>query len=277
MPMTNFTYKGGDFIIQNDRQKGLEATYLDLFTQTPEGKKWLNENRITNTISGESPDFILETSTGKNIGLEITKLIIETSKFHATSTLQTIASQVCQYFKKEKGIALSLIIEIYDERKFSPNWKDHLSYHYNPGFNRLDVSKKKIKDTIIATISKEDISTLGLKKEWIDIPPHKFVVTYSRMYEPHISYHVNNEGICKEDPFDELQEAINRKNEKYATYKMKCDKCDLLVVSDGSSLGSFANFSNKVNSHTFLSSFKNVYLLDLDSNDVKSIKLKIFQ
>ncbi len=274
--MTNLTYKGGNFIIQDDGQKGLEATYLNFFAQTSEGEKWLNKNCITNIISGESPDFILETSTGENIGLEITNLIIKTDKFHATSTLQTIASQVCQHFKREKGIALTLIIDIYDERKFSLNWKDHLSYHYNPGFNSLDVSKKKIKDTIIATISKEDLSMLGHKKEWIDIPPHKFIVTYSRMHEPHISYHVNNEGMCKDDPFDELQEAINRKNEKYTTYKTKCDECYLLVVSDGSSLGSFANFSNNVNFHKFLSSFKNVYLLDLDRSDVKSIKLKIF-
>ncbi len=188
--------------------------------------------------------------------------------------MQTIAKQVCQHFKKEKGIALSLVIDIWDERKWNyRNKKEYLDYIYNPGFERLEVSKKKIKDAILAAISKEDIPALGLKKESIEIGPHVLTITYDRMYEPHTSHHVNNQGMCKEDPFEELQETINSKNKKYTAYKTKCDECNLLVVSVGSRLGSCVNFSNKINSHTFSSSFKNVYLLDLGMGDIKAIKL----
>jgi hypothetical protein len=273
--MTNLIRKGGKFIIQNDGQKGSEATCLDFFMQTLEGKKWLHRHNIVNKISEESPDFIFETSTGKTIGLEITNLVIKTDKYHATATLNTIASQVCQHFKKEKDIALSLLIEIYDERKRS--WrtkKEYLDYIYNPGFDRLDVPKKKIKDAIIAAISKEDVPIWGLRKEWIDLSPHKFVITYDRMHEPHTSHHVNNAGMCKQDPFEELQDTINSKNEKYAAYKTRCDECDLLVVSDDGSTGNFAFFTDKIKSYRFISSFKNVYLLDLGMSSAKTIKLK---
>ena len=275
--MKNLIHKCGKYIIQENGKKSLEITYLDFFKQTSEGEKWLKKNKITKTIPRESPDFIFETSIEKTIGLEITNLVLKTDKFHATSTLQTIAKQVCQHFRKEKDIALSLIIDVWDERKWCyKTKKEYLDYIYNPGFNSLELPKKKIKEAIIAVISKKDISAWGHKKEWIELTPHKFIITYSRMYEPHISYHVNNAGMCKEDPFGELQEAINKKNEKYDEYKTKCDECDLLVVSDGNSLGSFVNFSNKINSQKFLSSFKNVYLLDLERSDIKSIKLKIF-
>jgi len=271
--MTNFTHKGGRFIVQGDRKKGSESTYLNFFIQTFEGKKWLDKNNITKATPEESPDFIFETSTGKTIGLEITELFLKTDKFQATSTLQTIAKQVCRHFKKEKGIALSLIIDIWDERKWNANWSDHIDYRNNPGFERLEVPKKKIKDAIIAAISKEDIPAFGHNKLWIELPPHKFIIDCNRMHEPHTSTFVNNAGMSEEDPFEELQEGINGKNEKYATYKTRCDECDLLVISDGSSRGSYVNFSNKINSHKFFSSFKNVYLLDFGMDGAKTIKL----
>ncbi|MDR1942821.1 MAG: hypothetical protein LBQ04_01695 [Endomicrobium sp.] len=72
-----------------------------------------------------------------------------------------------------------------------------------------------IKNAIIAEISKEDVPPYGLIKKWIELPPHKFIVTVDRFFEPYTSVHINNSGMLKENPFDELQDVINSKNEKY--------------------------------------------------------------
>lgn len=49
--MTEFVHKGGQFIIQDDGQKGLEATYLVLFTRNNLGAEWMKENGITTKMS----------------------------------------------------------------------------------------------------------------------------------------------------------------------------------------------------------------------------------
>ena len=268
-------YKAGKFRIQEDGQKGIENTYLSIFMETDIGKKLIAKNNIVNKVPNETPDFLFKTSAGKTIGLEITNIIAKTDKYYATAALQRIANKICQHFKKENGVALSILIDIYDERRLSPKWSDHISYRYDPGFKRLEVSEKNIKDAIIADISKEDFSKLWHRKIWIDLPPHQFIVNYDKMHEPYTSAHVNNSGMCIEDPFLDLQNTINDKNNKYKKYIEKCDECHLLVVSDDSSTGNFTIFSNKINSYEFVSAFKKTYLLDLGSHfNIKIIKLK---
>jgi hypothetical protein len=43
---------------------------------------------------------------------------------------------------------------------------------------------------------------------------------------------VNNEGICKEDPFAELQDIINNKSKKYKKYTENTEKCDECTLLD---------------------------------------------
>lgn len=271
--------KGGRFIIQDNSKKGLEATYLALFTCTEEGKEWLTKNKISTKISNESPDFTFETSNGKTIGLEIVNFIFKSTKYHAnkhdvTSKLITISNQICQHFKKEKDIALSLLIDFWDKRKWcARTYKEMMEASYDPGFRHLEATNKEIKEALINSISQLDIKPNGLEKTHIEIGSQIFNITVTRWDEPHTSVHINNAGIVKEDPFEELQTLINTKNKKYETYKKKCKECYLLVVSDDSSTGNFCSFSNKTKSHKFISTFKNVYLLNLGF-DTKIIKLK---
>lgn len=270
---SSLVYKGGKLIIQEDGQKGLENTYLNFFMETEAWKEWCDKNKATKIIPGESPDFVFETSNGKNIGLEITNLIVKTKWRRATAALQNIANQVCQHFKKEKGIALSIIIDIYDERKFSARSQDIISYRYDPGFKRLDASKKDIKNAVIKVLSEEVIKPWDVTKKWIKIGFQMFVVTADRMNESYTSAHVNNSGICTEDPFEELQNTINAKNTKYEIYKSKCDECDLLVVFDDST-GNYAFFTHKISSYEFVSLFRNVYLLNLGNRTSTKLRTK---
>lgn len=158
----SFIHKGGKFIIQAYGQKGKENTYINFFMESEAGKEWYDKNKIISKAYCESPDFIFKTSTSKTIGLEISNLLFVKNK--AQLVLLSIANKICQYFKKEKGIALSILINIYDERKLSHFYQEHLNYLYDPGFKHLEVSEKKIKDTFMAEISKEDIPKFGLRK-----------------------------------------------------------------------------------------------------------------
>jgi hypothetical protein len=275
--MTELAWKGGKRIIKADGQDGLEATYLLLFKDTKEGKDWFYKNKITKTTKEESPDYIFETEGGKNIGLEITNLVIKTDKQQATVALRTIANQVCQHFKKEKGIALCILIDFWDKRKWcARTYKEMMAAAYDPGFRHLEATNKEIKTAIINVLSQQDIKPMGLVKTHIEIGSQIFNITATRWDEPHTEASVNNQGACVEDPFEELQAAITAKNNKFDKYKNKCDECDLLVVVDSDSNGNFVCFSNKIKSHKFESAFRNVYLFDLNpwDDDRKMTKLK---
>ena len=118
--MTNVTHKGGKYFLQEDSKKGEESTFISLFLESEAGKNWLIKEKIIDIKpkENESPDYLFTNSQEENIGIEVTKLLIKTDKFQATARLNTIADKVVQYFKKEKNIALSVLIDVYDERKF---------------------------------------------------------------------------------------------------------------------------------------------------------------
>lgn len=274
---TSLIHKSDNAIIQ----KNLENTHFSFFKETKLGQEWHRINEIVKKLDSLHPDFIFETLTGKTVGLELTNLIVQSNKYYidkheATARLEEIGNKVCQYFKEEKGISLSLIIDIYDPRKWSPKWKDHIEACYDPGFRHINASNRDIKNAIIEALSEKPIPSFGIVKKWIDIGNQKFCITADRMYEPNTSVRVSNGGVCKDDPFEELQITINNKNAKYVTYKNNCDECDLLVVSDDGSTGNFANFTYKLETHKFTSLFRNVFLLDLGFNNIKVTKLITF-
>ncbi len=267
--MSEVVHKGGQFIIQEDSQKGKEATYLALFARHKIGIKWAEDNGITTKKSCECPDFIFEVPDRPTIGLEIVNFICDNDKNKATMRLERAAKKVVGYFK-QKGIPLSLVIDVYDPRENSIKWKDLVDAYNNPGFDRINASVEELKDSFISALESEGIKDFGVTKKWVDLNGQTFIVCASRMHEPNTSYHVNNMGVCIDDPFDELQETIDSKNMKFESYKKNCDECDLLVVVDNV----FVHFSEKLQKHEFKSVFRNVYLLDV-SFDCKVTKLKL--
>lgn len=267
--MTEFVHKGGQFTIQDEGQKGEEATYLALFARHKLGEKWMQENGITTKTPCECPDFIFKVLNRPTIGLEIVKFVYNSAKNNATMRLERVAKKVVGHFK-QKGIILSLLIDVYDPRKWSTKRSDHLDACYNPGFDHLNASDEELKDAFISALESEEIKQWGITKRWVDVAGQTFIVNGSLMHEPHTSAYVNNMGQCVEDPFEEIQQTIDNKNKKVASYKANCDECDLLVVVDGG----FIHLSDKLQKHKFKSVFRNVYLMDL-SFGCKVTKLKI--
>lgn len=269
--MTEFVHKGGHFIIQDDGQKGMEATYLALFTRNNLGEEWMKENGITTKISSECPDFLFKVPNNKIIGLEIVNINLPSENFKATARLNTIGRKVIAHFK-EKGIPLSIIIDVYDSREDSLSLKDNVDYWRKPGFSILIGTDTEIKTAFILQLEKQGIPDFGVTKAWVSIKGQRFIVTATRMHEPHTSCHVNNMFRCIENPFELLQNTINIKNKKYESYLKNCDECDLLVVSDDPQL----NFTRDINKKNFESEFRNIYLLDL-CNGSNVFKLNLYK
>lgn len=269
--MTEFIHKGGRFIIQDDGQKGLEATYLALFTRHPIGEQWMNDNQITTKLCRECPDFLFKVPDNKIIGLELVNVVVPNNKFKATARLNTIGKKIIGYFK-DKNVPLSIVIDIKDPREYSVDPKDMFGRWYDPGVDHLTGTDKEIKEAIIAQLEKQGIPKWGVTKAWVEVKGQTFVVTASRMHEPHAACHVNNSCKCVENPITAIQQAIDSKNKKYDSYMKNCDVCDLLVISDDHQLV----FDETIEKHKFKSNFRNVYLFDL-SGDTKVYCLQTYK
>jgi len=188
-----------------------------LFARSKIGEEWIQDNGITTKKSCECPDFIFDVSEQTTVCLEIVNCVHKNDKNTATMRLERIAKKVVGYFK-QKGIPLSLVIDVYDPRKWSLKWSEHLDACYNPGFDYLNASDEELRKAFIYAVNLEEIKTLGITKKWVDVKGQKFVITGSQMHTPHSSCHVNNMGRCIEDPFDEIQHTINYKNINLSRY-----------------------------------------------------------
>ena len=267
--MTEIVHKGGRFIIQDEGQKGTEATYLALFTRDKVGEQWMHDNGITIKKSCERPDFIFEVPGRPTIGLEIVNFILPSDKNSATMRLERIAKKIVARFK-QKGAPLSVLINVFDPREWSAKLSDNMDACANPGFDHLNASDEELKKAFISVLNLDEINKLGLVKKWIDVKGQTFSITASKMHAPHTHYHVNNMGRCIEDPFDEIQKRIDGKNKKFQSYKANCDECDLLIVVDGG----FVHLDDELKTHRFESVFRNVFFMDLPFGG-KVIKLNI--
>lgn len=262
-------HSGRLFLVENTK-KGREKYYLARFLESEQGKQWIERYHvdIKSKISSERPDFIFTTKNGDKIGLELTSFVLKDStskqKSHAENikALYRVGNKVVEYFLQKKNIPLSLLIEYYDERKWSPNWKKHLEYCYNPTTPIFDIDFEKFKEVIIQRIESKGVPNWGVNKEYIEIGEYAFMVTFDKFYEPYTNVRVNSIGLCAEDPYAQLQQEIDKKNHKYDSYRKQCDECHLLVISEDSSTGNCVEFSAKTLKRKYKSAFPAVYLMD---------------
>lgn len=271
--MTEVVHKGGRFIIQDEGKKGTESTYLALFTRDKVGEQWMRDNGVTTKkhcdIPDPIPDFTFEVPGRPTIGLEVVNFIQPSDKNSATMRLERIAKKIVAHFK-QKGVPLTLLINVVDPRELSAKWSDHLDACANPGFDHLNASDDELKNAFLSALDPETIPEFGIVKKSITVNGQTFVLNASQMHAPHTHYHVNNMGRCTEDPFDEIQKRIDGKNKKFQSYKANCDECDLLIVVDGG----FVHLDDELKTHRFESVFRNVFFMDL-SFGCKVIKLNI--
>lgn len=258
-----------------------ERKFVNIFLDSPIGKKWIKKNRIhkSSLQKSEEPDFLFETEDNKIIGIEITKLIVPNENTKATQQLITIGNQARIYFQKKYKFSISLIIDKYDKRKWSTSFSDMLSAAYAPGFWE-NPSPKKIKATLIEELDRnyENIkkNTFHFAKFWINIEGELFRITAHasiNYFSGEYNTIVNNVQYCIENPFEKLQSEINKKNKKTEKYLKKCTKCVLLVIIPDVQEGCSCQFFG-LEKFPFETKFTEIFLYDSPSKQIFSLKLK---
>lgn len=255
---------------KNEIKTTEEKEFLDKFLNTKVGKNWCIENSIIKIIKNEAPDFLLKNNNNETLALEITQFITENKNLHYSQALTRICNQLCIEMKEKYNIEISIIIDKYDKRKFSPYLNDYIDLAYTPGFSELpakNVFKNKLREIIKANINK--LVKIALVQEWIQINNEYYkisVQTFPSITSGKYDCHVNNAGEIKFNPYEELQDCINKKNKKVDKYKKDNNKCYLLIIVTDSKIGNYCSFTEELFEYNFISDFDSTFLYEENTN-----------
>lgn len=255
---------------KNEIKIAEEKEFLDEFLQTKVGKNWFNENNIIKIIKSEAPDFLFETYDNQTLALEITQFIAQNKNLHYSQALTRIGNQLCAEIKEKYNIKISMLIDRYDKRKFSPYWNDHINLAYNPGFSDVppkNVFKNKIREILNTNINK--LRTNSIVQEWLQVGSDYYkisVQSFPSIISWKYNCHVNNAGQIKFNPFCELQNCINNKNKKVNQYRKDNNKCYLLIFVPDFKIGNYCSFTNELAKHKFKSDFDLIFLYEENNN-----------
>lgn len=246
-------------------KKSEEREYLEYFLASDEGKKWYEKNKIISCQESEYPDFIFMTEDNQKIGVEITRFLVKSLHGQALRHLMTIGNQACKYAQKQYGLNISILIDKFDKRVHQARtYQEMMEAAYNPGF--WDIYNRNAIKKGIESIIDRNVDNLKqwphLVKESILVQDEYFNISVSGFPNMNGKFDcsVNNECYSKEDPFDELQDEINKKDEKIDNYLKNCDKCFLLIYLPDVSKGNYCHFTWKLKWHLFRSKFNSTYL-----------------
>lgn len=259
-------------------KKKEEKEYLDKFLLSLLGQEWLKNNDIQDYNDFEEPDFIFNSKNNKRIGIEVTQFIIKSKHGRALQHLMTIGNKVCHYTKEKHKLEISIVFDKWNRKACQARTRQEvLDAIYNPGFTDI-FDKKEVKlqlERIIDTKIKELNKWPCFIKDSILIQNEYLTFSISSFPDRNGKFEcfVNNECFSRENPFDELQTAIDNKNKKYNTYLNNCNECFLLIYKPDVSKGNYCHFTNKILKQQFNSKYKDVFLYDAQNN--KCINLNI--
>ena len=251
---------------KNKIKKQEEKEQITYFFNTKFGKSFLLENNIVDIQESESPDFLLIRKDETKISLEITQFIAKNKNTKYSQALIRYGNNLCNYAKEHYGVNISILIDKYDKRKFSPKWSDHIDYAYNPGFSKIppkDALNKELENILTKNI--DNLKSCKLVQEWIQIKDDYFKISIDPYICPWTNKYdcmVNNAGKVSFDPINELQNCIDKKNKKVNTYKQNCTKCFLLIYVPSSRYGNYCSFGESSLEYKYNSKFDNIFLFE---------------
>jgi hypothetical protein len=232
------------------REQSYLTTFLSLEKNTPAG----NWKRY------EAPDYLLECSD-RTVGIEITSLI--------NSELAAIRNAQFKAFKQAHAIAVGRNLPIMEVRaKFRD---EHTQVDVNEAANELvEIITQKLpilddtKQHVLNGFSGKYYSTimvnLGTRngRNWLDA---------HRWHHAHMNW-------VQQNPIQELQTSIDKKNTKLADYLTKCSECWLLVGVDEWTAAEAVYFSEQVLENEFECEFSRVYFLRNIEGALSRLKVK---
>ena len=255
---------------KNDTKKDKEDSLLNNFLNTKVGNNWCLKKKVVEKVDNETPDFLLRTVDNKILGLEITDFFVEHEHLAYSRTLTSIGNKICIEAKKKYNVPISIVIDKYDPRIWSSDLKEHIDAAYNPGFSKVPSQNLFMEELRkLASNNIKDIKLGKLIKQWIQIEDEYYqisIVAFPSISSGKYDCHVNNAGMLKFNPCDELQLCINKKNQKIKQYQIKCDECYLLVTVPSNKIGNYCTFTDEISKYKFESNFKSIFLYDIDKN-----------
>ena len=255
---------------KNEIKETEEKEQVEKFFKTKVGQEWYEGLGVIDCVKSEAPDFKIKTINGDTIALEITKFIAENKNLKFSQALTRIGNKICREAEKEYNLRIHILIDKYDKREFSIHLKDHLDYAYNHGFSELPdakILKQKMRDVLKNNIEK--LRQGWLVQEWIKVDNEHFKISMDPIVCPwtgKYDCHVNNAGMVKQNPIDELQICIDKKNDKINSYSANCNKCYLLIYVPNAYNANYCSFDSLLLKHRFNSKFEKIFLYSEDSN-----------
>ncbi len=255
---------------KNEIKETEEKEQVEKFFKTKVGREWYERLGIVDYAKSEAPDFKIKTINGDTIALEITKFIAENKNLKFSQALTRIGNKICREAEKEYNLRIHILIDKYDDRKFSIHRKDLLDYAYNPGFSELPdlkTLKQKMHDVLKNNIEK--LRQGWLVQEWLQVENEYFKISLESFACPwtgKYDCHVNNAGMVKQNPINELQICIDKKNDKINSYSANCNKCYLLIYVPNAYNANYCSFDNLLLKHRFNSKFEKVFLYSEESD-----------
>ena len=255
---------------KNDTKKDKEDSLLNNFLNTKVGNNWCSEKKVVEKVDNETPDFLLRTVDNKTLGLEITDFFVEHKHLAYSRTLTSIGNKICIEAKKKYNVPISIVIDKYDPRIWSSDLKEHIDAAYNPGFSQVPSQNLFIEELRkLVSNNIKDIKLGKLIKQWIQIEDEYYqisIVAFPSTSSGKYDCHVNNTGMLKFNPCDELHLCINKKNQKIEQYQTKCDECYLLITVPSNKIGNYCTFTDEISKYKFESNFTSIFLYDIDKN-----------
>lgn len=255
---------------KNNAKKEEENSLLNNFLNTKVGNNWCLKKKVVEKVGNETPDFLLRTFDNKTLGLEITEFYVKHDHLNFSRVLTRIGNKICQEIKKKYNIPISMVIDKFDPRIWDSDHKEHLDAAYNPGFSKVPSQNLFMEELRkLASDNINDIKLGKLIKQWIQIEDEYYqisIIDFPSISSGKYDCHVNNTGMLKFNPCDELQLCINKKNQKIKQYQAKCDECYLLVTVPSNKIGNYCIFTDEISKYKFESNFTSIFLYDIDEN-----------
>ncbi len=229
-------------------EKDIESYYLKLLRQSigtfPNGV----------VISNESPDFILNTDTGK-IGIEITKVYKSVDSLGKHPQVQ----------ENECNLLVAEALSVY-EKMGLPIVEVVFHFNHHTLFSKKNRSQFANKIALIVA------TNIPADKSWKMVvndlknpnyyPYEIDSISIARYGHTTNHWSKSGGGLVQEDFIPELQNAISKKNQKVLKFDKDCNCHWLIVVIEGMDDSTLFEPSEATLNNTYESKFDKIYLLN---------------
>lgn len=216
----------------------------------------------------ESPDFILNISTRKSIGIEVIRLMDDDRSSH-------------QYFPaRYEKIKLELLqmVKLKVEEKCQARF--HASFHFHPHLNEnlnIDVESESLASLVIKNIEGQNLKQAFQYFSHFNFKD-KLLSSLSIFYHPEINtaeWELSDAYLLSELSPDIIESAIRDKEEKLYLYmRNRLEEYWLLIVMEINFNLISWNLQNQIENWKFRSRFNKVFLLARMSGKVFELNIE---